>query len=514
MALKRHPCNGTETHGRYNQSLTARIFTRLILAVLGILIVALTAIDFLVYGVAQKTYVDTLRVDLSEKGRVFSSVPREELLHNFNAYAKRANVRLTLVRNDGVVAADSENDASRMENHSNRPELIQAFHGQEGWIIRKSPTMGVDFLYVAVPADQGAVRLAVPLSKISAQVNLIRQKVLLSTALAFLPSVVLAAYFARYFSSKLGAIIEFAGKLAQGDFKARLPLKGGDELGVLGVKLNETGEKLEKMFQQLEQEHAELEKLERVRKDFVINVSHELRTPLASIQGYTETLIDGAIDDPDNNMRFLSIIRQNAERLRLLTEDLLTLSRIELKRYRFQFAHYDANSLLSEQIDAMRPMAEKKRISLTLELAPGGTEVFCDSEAVHQIATNLLDNALKYTPEGGSVTLGARPFENDMVMIYVRDTGIGIPADELPRLFERFYRVDKARSRELGGTGLGLAIAKHLVRAQGGDIWVESSSTKGSTFHFTLPTKDIGQPEILSAQADLLLEAGLEPQRR
>ena len=105
MALKRHPCNGTETHGRYNQSLTARIFTRLILAVLGILIVALTAIDFLVYGVAQKTYVDTLRVDLSEKGRVFSSVPREELIHNFNAYAKRANVRLTLVRNDGVAAA-------------------------------------------------------------------------------------------------------------------------------------------------------------------------------------------------------------------------------------------------------------------------------------------------------------------------------------------------------------------------------------------------------------------------
>lgn len=494
--------------------MTARIFTRLILAVVGILIVALTAIDFLVYRVTQKTYVDTLRSDLFETSRVLAALPRDVLLGDLGGYARRANARLTWVKADGSVAADSENDASKMENHSNRPELMEALRGQEGWIIRKSPTMGTDFLYTAVPAGGGAVRLAVPLTRISEQVNLIRGKVILSTALAFFPSVLLAAYLARYFSSKLGAIIDFAGRLAEGDFKARLRLKGGAELGVLGVKLNETAEKLERMFQQLEQEHAELEKLERVRKDFVINVSHELRTPLASIQGYTETLLDGAIDDPDNNLRFLGIIRQNADRLRLLTEDLLTLSRIELKRHRFQFAHYDANALLTAQIDAMRPMADKKQIVLSIELAPSGTGVFCDSEAVHQIATNLLDNALKYTPVGGAVTLGAKPSGDDKVTIYVRDSGIGIPEDELPRLFERFYRVDKARSREMGGTGLGLAIAKHLVRAQGGEIWVESASQKGSTFSFTLPSKDIGQPEVLSVQADFQAEPGGEAMRR
>lgn len=490
--------------------LTARIFAKLIFAVLCILVVALTTIDFLVSRVAEETYVNTLRLDLLEKGRVMAAMNRSELSRGFLDFAKHADIRLTWVASDGRVVADSENDPERMENHRNRPELISAFAGRDGWITRRSPTMGVSFLYAAVPMEGGALRLAVPLSKISVQVNTIRRKVLASTAIAFLPSVLIAAFFARYFSAKLGAIIQYAGTLAQGDFKARLRTSGKDELGQLGAKLNETGEKLQHMFEQLEQEHAELEKLERVRKDFVINVSHELRTPLASIQGYTETLLDGAIDDPAHNLRFLGIIRQNAERLARLTEDLLTLSRIELKRHRFQFAHYEVNSILSEQVDALMPMAAKKRISLTLEPAPDGTEAFCDSEAVHQIVTNLLDNALKYTPEGGTVAIGAKVVPGDRVMIYAKDTGIGIPSEDLPRLFERFYRVDKARSRELGGTGLGLAIVKHLVRSQGGEVGVESTPGKGSTFFFTLPTVDIGQPEIQPVSSDTQFEPNLQ----
>ncbi len=475
---------------------------------------ALTAIDFLVSRVAERTYVNTLRKDLIEKGHVLAKVPADEVARSFDDFAKRAGVRLTWVRSDGMVLADSENDARQMENHRHRPELMSAFAGEDGWIIRSSPTMGISFLYVAVPAKEGALRLAVPLSRIAGQVNTIRQQVLASTAVAFLPLVLIAALFARYFSSKLGAIIEYAGRLSEGDFKARLAMRGNDEFGVLGAKLNDTGEKLERMFEQLEQEHAELEKLERVRKDFVINVSHELRTPLASIQGYTETLIDGAIDDEENNMRFLSIIRQNAERLRRLTEDLLTLSRIELKRHRFQFGHYDVNTLLSEQLDAMIPIAGKKNITLKLEPAPEGTEAFCDSEAMHQIATNLLDNALKYTPERGTVVIGARELPDDRVMIYVRDTGYGIPPEDLPRLFERFYRVDKARSRELGGTGLGLAIVKHLVGAQGGEVGVESILNQGSTFYFTLPADDIGQPEVLSVAAEHHLDEDMRSATR
>src|SRR5207302_447405 len=156
-------------------------------------------------------------------------------------------------------------------------------------------------------------------------------------ALAFLPAILVAALFARYVSSKLAGIIGYAGKLARGDFHARLKITNRDELGILSDQLNETGEKLQKMFEELQREHEQLEKLERVRKDFVINVSHELRTPLASIQGYTETLIDGALADPEHNMRFLRIIRHNAERLARITEDLLTLSRIEQRRQKFEF---------------------------------------------------------------------------------------------------------------------------------------------------------------------------------
>jgi two-component system phosphate regulon sensor histidine kinase PhoR len=308
-------------------------------------------------------------------------------------------------------------------------------------------------------------------------------------------------------------IIEYAGKLARGEFQARLERGGSDELGVLTEQLNETGEKLQAMFEQLQREHTELEKLERVRKDFVINVSHELRTPLASIQGYTETLLDGAVHDPEHNVRFLSIIRQNAERLGRLTADLMTLSRLDLKSTRFQFASYYAAELLADCCDSVRPIAEKKHIEIVLEDGPPNAEVFCDSEAVHQVMSNLLDNAIKYTPPEGKIVVGSRKIksgDNEELEFFVRDSGIGIPAEELPRLFERFYRVDKARSRQMGGTGLGLAIVKHLVRAMGGRVRVESKPGHGSTFLFTLPVHDIGlmeygviEPELTAAAESL-----------
>ncbi len=470
--------------------MTRKIFAKLILAVVCVLLVALAAVDFLASEVAGRAYVDTLKRELFEKGRMLAATPPDSLRRDFSAFANAAGARLTWIAPDGRVIADSENDPHRMENHRNRPELVAAFAGREGWSQRRSPTMGVMFLYAAVPVPSGALRLAVPLSAVSRQVNAIRRQMLASTAIAFLPSILIAAVFARSVSRRLAGIIDHARKLAEGDFKARLAPQGKDELGVLTERLNETSHKLEVMFEQLQREHAELEKLERIRKDFVINVSHELRTPLASIQGYTETLLDGAIDDVQHNVRFLHIIRQNAERLRRLTEDLLTLSRIELNRRTFEFDRYDVNRLLRENIELMQPIADRNGITLQLEPAPEGTEAYCDTEAVHQILMNLVDNSLKYTPAGGSVTLGARPAPANRVLIEVRDTGIGIPEEDLPRLFERFYRVDKARSRELGGTGLGLAIVKHLVRSQGGEVHVESIVNAGSTFSFTLPGAD------------------------
>ncbi|HYP14179.1 MAG TPA: ATP-binding protein [Bryobacteraceae bacterium] len=493
--------------------MTARIFFKIILGVLCVLIVALTAVDFLASKVAERTYVETLRRELTDKCRVLaaSSLPRVQSVDTSHlaVLAKAAGGRLTLIARDGRVLADSEANASHMENHAARPEVVEAFHGAPGSDIRTSHTIGVKFLYVAVPQDGGALRIAVPLKDVDAQVRTIRTQLLTAVALAFVPAILVAALFARSVSSKMASIIDYAGKLARGDFHARLPRTGTDELGILSQQLNETGEKLQKMFEQLQEEHAALEKVERIRKDFVINVSHELRTPLASIQGYTETLLDGAIHDPENNVRFLSIIRQNAERLGRLTADLMTLSRLELKSTRFQFASYCVDHLILDCVDMIRPLAEKKRVSVDMERSGDSVEVFCDSEAVHQIMTNLLDNALKYTPAGGQVTAGSKP-TGDLVEFYVRDTGTGIPPEELPRLFERFYRVDKARSREMGGTGLGLAIVKHLVRAQGGNVRVQSEPGKGSTFLFTLPIHDLGLQEHGLSEPELAGVAGRE----
>jgi two-component system, OmpR family, phosphate regulon sensor histidine kinase PhoR len=492
--------------------MTARIFSKLIVAVLLVIVVALTAVDFLASRTAEDSYISGLRGEMEGKIRMLRVLAARGTLdtqpQGFRALADAAGGRLTLINADGVVTADSQAEPAGLENHGSRPEVRAALSGGVGWNVRDSRTLGVKFLYVAAPFPHGAMRLAVPIVEIHSQVSEIRRKLLLYVGLAFLPAVLVAAFFARYFSQKLGAIIDYAGTLATGNFRARLSNPGNDELGTLGQKLNETGAKLEAMFAELDREHVELERVERIRKDFVINVSHELRTPLASIQGYTETLLNGALDDKENNVRFLNIIRRNAERLGRLTADLLTLSRIELKTQKFQFASYYVNALLADCVDSMRTLAEKKNIQLELWPAPHGTEAFCDSEAVHQIMSNLLDNAIKYSPEGGRITVSSTiirpdPDRPEVVEVGVADCGIGIPADELPRLFERFYRVDKARSRELGGTGLGLAIVKHLTRAQGGDVRVTSLPGKGSTFSFTLCIEDPGLSESESVQQQL-----------
>jgi len=471
--------------------LTARIFIKLILAVVCVLGVALTAVDYLVTQRVQAVQIETRRLDLEQKARTIAlagSLTGRDLAE----LGRTVGARVTWIDKDGRVLGESDTDAGQMDNHSTRPEVVAAMRGQVGANLRISKTFGARYLYVAVPFSGGVLRLASPASEIEARVATIRSEVMIATAFAFLPAVVLAAVFARIASGRLGRIIDYARKLAEGNFRARLHGTGRGELGVLSAKLNETAEKLEFVMVRLETEHAELEKLERVRKDFVANVSHELRTPLASIQGYTETLLDGAIHDAENNLKFLNIIRQNAERLRGLTSDLLVLSQVEQGKQKFRFAPYSVSRLLTADMEMMRPIAQNRSIDLVQEPTPDEVEVFCDARAVHQILTNLLDNAIKYTPDRGRVTAGARPISRNMVEVFIRDTGLGIPDHDLPRLFERFYRVDKARSRAMGGTGLGLAIVKHLTRAQGGDVRVESQIGRGSTFYFTLPTENLG----------------------
>lgn len=235
----------------------------------------------------------------------------------------------------------------------------------------------------------------------------------------------------------------------------------------------------------------ETERVEKTRRDFIANVSHELRTPLTSIQGYAETLLDGSQEN-NHSREFLDIIRKNASRMSRLTEDLLTLARVESGEQRFDVQAVMPGELLHEAIESFEKLARSNGVELRVEdSAP--EPVSADREAIHQVFSNLIDNALKYASAGGQLVLGARPAERG-VEFYVRDFGGGIPSEHLPRLFERFYRVDKARSRESGGTGLGLAIAKHIVLAHEGTIRAESELNHGSTFLFTLPLAEAAEP--------------------
>jgi len=229
----------------------------------------------------------------------------------------------------------------------------------------------------------------------------------------------------------------------------------------------------------------ETERMEKTRRDFIANVSHELRTPLTSIQGYAETLLDSS-PESNHGREFLEIIRKNAARMSRLTEDLLTLARVESGEQRFDIQEVGSDELLNDALESFHETARSHGVELVKENMAESSRVNADREAIHQVFSNLIENALKYAAAGKRVILGAREASN-RVEFYVRDFGPGIPSEHLPRLFERFYRVDKARSRESGGTGLGLAIAKHIVFAHEGTIRAESELNHGSTFLFTLP---------------------------
>ena len=246
----------------------------------------------------------------------------------------------------------------------------------------------------------------------------------------------------------------------------------------------------------------ELRRLEMVRKDFVANVSHELRTPLTSIKGYIEALLDGAKDDPKTSTQFLNIILKQSDRLNLILEDLLQLSKIESGQVQFKREPLHIQGVIERTLAVIKPLADKKRHRLVSFVENNLPSVLGDEDRLIQILSNLLDNAVKYTPENGTITVAAHPVSDDAeqpaivtaVELSVTDTGMGIPEMERPRVFERFYRVDKARSRELGGTGLGLAIVKHIVEGLGGRVWAEANAPTGSRFVVRLPVQQIDQP--------------------
>ncbi len=296
------------------------------------------------------------------------------------------------------------------------------------------------------------------------------ESLLTSIFVAMAAAIAVSFIFSRSIIAPIRDMTAASQRIANGHYDERVNSRGSDELGQLADRFNQMAE--------------QLEQVESMRRRLIGDVTHELRTPLTAIKGSAEGLIDGILPATDETY---GQIHAEAERLNRLVDDLQELSRVEARAYQLDFRDLDASMLIQTVIKRMQFQFDEKRVTLTINLPPHPVMLHADEDRIVQVLTNLVGNALQYTPKNGEVTISLESTGNE-ARFSVKDTGIGIPPDHLPHIFDRFYRVDKSRSRAHGGSGIGLTIAKHLVEAHAGKIWAESAGEgKGSTFVFTLP---------------------------
>lgn len=389
--------------------------------------------------------------------------------------AEDAALRVTLLDGEGTVRFDTRADLSQTENHLSREEISQAMEDGFGQAIRYSQTTGTPSLYVAHRLDSGLIlRLGYPLSAIN---QFVRALLLISLAVCALAlaAVWLAAgrFTARLLRpyAQLSELMEdglggaSTGFLSRGAFREAQPL-----LDNLAMKID-----------RLNYDTEEIRRTQRLRSDFVANASHEMKSPLTSIKGFAELLNNDMVDGEAQRHEYLGRIVAESERLLSVIDDILQLSRAESGEIR-DAERVDLRALSEEIRRALEPLARKKNISINVA---GGGFTLANAQEMWEIIYNLIDNSIRYGREGGYVNVRLADDE-----ITVVDNGIGIPADQLSRVFERFYRVDKSRSRLTGGTGLGLSIVRHVALKYGGDVRVESREGEGTAFWVTLNKKD------------------------
>jgi two-component system phosphate regulon sensor histidine kinase PhoR len=507
--------------------------------------------------------------------------------------------RVTVILPSGRVLGDSDEDPAVMEDHSNRDEIIDALEDGFGWTVRRSPTLGIKMMYVAVPIkEQGeavaVVRAAVPVTAIDHALNNIRVKIFWAGLVIAVCAAGLSFIISRQISKPIVIIKRMAQRFASGELDLRLPIPDSVELADLSRALNETARQLQERISTITNQRNELEailssmiegvlavdgeghivsinkaaagllsidptqvrgrtveevvrnvdiqqlvrdtiesgeptegqiflltnggrffrlhgaglvgshgeksgavivlndmtrvrRLENVRRDFVANVSHELKTPITSILGFVEALREGAIDEPERARRFLEIIANHADRLNAIVEDLLSLSRLEeeSEKRKLSFEKANVKPVLAAAIELSKSRASDKRMAIELSCRDD-VDARINPALLEQAVVNLIDNAIKYSEPGSKIQVSVRR-EDGKIGIAVRDEGCGIERKHIARIFERFYVVDKGRSRKLGGTGLGLAIVKHIAQVHGGSVTVQSTPGKGSTFTIHLP---------------------------
>ncbi|MBI5018408.1 MAG: hypothetical protein HZB55_23345 [Deltaproteobacteria bacterium] len=508
------------------------------------------------------------------------------------------HVRFTVVDPRGIVLADSARDPATMENHASHPEVGEALAGREGRSLRKSGTLGIEMLYVALPGTP-VVRAAVPLSEVHAVLGQVRRGVLLAAFPAAAVALALSLVLARSLTNRVEAMIRFASAIARGEYDRTLRVRGDDELADMERSLLELRDEIRGRIEALGREKQTLEglveglphamlvfdaqsrlalanaparallrlvgdqakglpvgevvrdprvleavdslrpgdtasqpfrltwrdppgefevsvwrlprggapsdllvmlrdvtreaHLERVRTDFITNLSHELRTPLTAIRGSAETLLDAALADPSASARFLDTIRRNALRLEALLGDVSDLARAEAEAEPLDLRPFDGRDVVGAVHDLFAGEAQKAGVSLEARVPGEPIPLTSDAAKVESILINLVQNSVRYTPAGGRVTVGAEASAGG-VTYRVEDTGVGIPARDLPRVTERFYRVDPGRSRAMGGTGLGLSIVKHLVELLGGSLEIRSDQGRGTEVRIVVPSRGPGDP--------------------
>jgi len=403
-------------------------------------------------------------------------------------YSDASGLRVTLIAADGTVIGESSipiTELQQMDNHIERPEVLAAQDFGEGSSTRYSNTLKIEFIYFAKKVDQNYygfkfIRLAQTLKSVKDLAGTYREFYYL--IIAFIVLVIIVAWFLlkNWLTDPIRELTQAADDISKGDLSRRININTG------GIEIDELAANMNQMAMKLDEDFRRIKRMEKVRSEFLGNVTHELKTPISSISGYIETLLEGAIKDENVNLGFLERSLENAQRLDELVTDLVEISRIETGELQMNFEYFNIHDLLNDLFKDAHQRNSNKTLKIQLEVPDKKLFIYGDKSRLDQVIANLLSNAMRYTDQG-QIRIKVMRRDNELIFS-IRDTGIGVSRKALSRIFERFYRTDKARDRRKGGTGLGLAISKHIIEAHGSHIYVDSLKGKGSTFSFGITT--------------------------
>jgi two-component system phosphate regulon sensor histidine kinase PhoR len=570
-----------------------RIFRKIFIAYLVVIAILTTTILYFSFSIIKENYqnnlIETLLNTNNPVDRAISPLFQESKLIELDSLVKvmgnDIKARITIIDKDGKVLADSKENPKIMQNHADRPEVINALANGKGSSIRHSATVNKDMLYVAIPIKDGnqiigVSRLSIYMDDFDDLISTLRMRILQIVFIVVIISLIFALIFAGNITRPIKDLVLVSKAVANGDFDVKATARTNDELKLLADSFNNMIEKIRFLFQQTNRQKEELnniiasiqeglvvidnegkilltnqsfnnivnngmsigkfyweiirdvnisklvkklqesdknhnaeihikdeyficsanhindrkefalifynishlKKLENIKRDFVVNVSHELKTPLTVIKGYIETIEE---DIDEKSSKYIKIIKNHTDRLIHIVQDLLTVSKLEDANITLDIIEFNLKPFFANLSATFEQRLKNKNLYLNINLPEKDFFIKADEYKLEQLFINLIENAIKYSEQGG-ITITAKP-ENSDIRFEVSDTGIGIPESDISRVFERFYTVDKSRSRNSAGTGLGLSIAKHIVNLHKGKISVESKQGSGSKFVIILP---------------------------